>query len=385
MCGPMVDRATSSGSGSSYLIRVVASTLAYWFFVSLIPIYNKHYFQKEFFPKPVATAGIQLGLVSVALTIISTLRHSLRGSNSDSWVLGPHFLWKVKAVLPIGFLFGLKYGITNLGLKLVPAPIHLLLQSTDLIWTLLWAWLINGETVSRTGLFCLLGCILGTAILALEVWTNVSAPVMAIVVNLVSPILLGLCIATLRSACVVLMRKDNRVKGTVTSIELTALKLAISSTVALILASAFEDNWLQLFRSLPASTKLGIIGSSLPILAFQVNCTYLTGITSAVSVGLVGQLKIIPQWLTALFFSAGNEHFVFGILNVSGSMITVISAAVYALDSWRRFLQSNDANPNPNDAMNENILKDETARLLEDDCGRPSSIRAASYHAIDVL
>lgn len=101
--------------------------------------------------------------------------------------------------------------------------------------------------------------------------------------------------------------------------------------------------------------------------------------------GLVGQLKIIPQWLTALFFSAGNEHFVFGILNVSGSMITVISAAVYALDSWRRFLQSNDANPNPNDAMNENILKDETARLLEDDCGRTSSIRAASYHAIDVL
>jgi len=60
--------------------------------VSLIPIYNKHYFQKEFFPKPVATAGIQLGLVSVALTVLSTLRHSLRGSNSDSWVLGPHFL-----------------------------------------------------------------------------------------------------------------------------------------------------------------------------------------------------------------------------------------------------------------------------------------------------
>ena len=198
-------------------------------------------------------------------------------------------------------------------------------------------------------------------------------------------ICIGLCIATLRSACVVLMRKDNRVKGTVTSIEITALKLAISSTVALILANFFEDNWLQLFRSLPDSTKLGIIGSSLPILAFQVNCTYLTGITSAVSVGLVGQLKIIPQWLTALLFSA-NEHFVFGILNVSGSMITVVSAAVYALDSWRSFLKSNDANPNPNDAMNESILKDETARLLEDDCcGRPSSIRTASYHAMNVL
>ena len=114
MCGPMVDRATS-GSGSHYVLRVVASTLAYWFFVSLIPIYNKHYFQKEFFPKPVATAGIQLGLVSVALMILSTLRHYLRGSNEDSWVLGPHFFWKVKAVLPIGVLFGLKYGITNLG------------------------------------------------------------------------------------------------------------------------------------------------------------------------------------------------------------------------------------------------------------------------------
>ena len=181
------------------------------------------------------------------------------------------------------------------------------------------------------------------------------------------------------------MRKDNRVKGTVTSIEITALKLAISSTVALILASVFEDNWLQLFRGLPASTKLGIIGSSLPILAFQVNCTYLTGITSAVSVGLVGQLKIIPQWVTALIFSAGNEHFVFGILNVSGSVITVISAAVYAHDSWRSFLECNDANPN--DATNEIMLTDENARLLEDGCHirRSSSIRVASYQTIDVL
>ena len=45
-----------------------------------------------------------------------------------SWVFGPHFRYKMYAIAPVGLLFGLKYGITNLGLKLVPTGMHLLLQ-----------------------------------------------------------------------------------------------------------------------------------------------------------------------------------------------------------------------------------------------------------------
>ncbi|KAL7529257.1 hypothetical protein ACHAWF_002903 [Thalassiosira exigua] len=328
------------------VLAVAASVTLFWTTVSLIPIYNKYFFQKKYYPFPIATAGVQLGCVAALLVAINVGGRIARGTGEEaarekSWILGPHFLWKLKAVFPIGFLFGIKYGVTNLGLHLVPAPTHLLLQSTDLIWTLLGAWFINGERTSWLGLACLAGCVAGSFVLSIQVGQNAAAPYCAIAVNLLSPIILGLCISTLRSACVELMRKDNRVGGTVTSVELTALKLSISSVVALALAAMFEhgneasdeSGWLESFRNLPTEVKAGVLGGSLPILIFQVNCTFLTHLTSSVAVGLVGQLKIIPQWIVATIFSS-NMNIHFTGLNIVGAMLTMISAAAFAVNEY---------------------------------------------------
>ena len=135
--------------GRKYHSLIAFSTIIYWTSVSLIPVYNKHFFQKSLYPYPVATAGIQLGVVSILLAVLNIVQHIVSSnrntynssgslviaSRERSWIFGPHFLWKIKWCFPIGCLFGLKYGITNLGLDLVPAPTHLLLQSTDLVWT----------------------------------------------------------------------------------------------------------------------------------------------------------------------------------------------------------------------------------------------------------
>jgi len=361
--GRNIVHADADGGGRSddrdgrarHSLRVAASVSAFWFFVSLIPLYNKHFFQKKYFPFPVATAGIQTGLVGTVLVAVDVARHCVFCRNHNggelcggedgaracapSWIFGPHLLWKLKACFPIGFLFGVKYGVTNLGLKMVPTPIHLLLQSTDLIWTVLWASIINREKVSRIGLTCLAGCLLGTVILSLQVMENVAeTPALAILFNLISPLLLGLCISTLRSGCVELKRKDNAVGGTVTSVEITALKLVISSSVAFALANVFEGEWRAAFRDLPHATRLGVLGSATPILFYQVNCTYLTSLTSAVTVGLVGQLKIIPQWAAAVIF-AGDGSFVLGSRSGAGSLVTLASTAAYALHNWMEFAE----------------------------------------------
>lgn len=51
-----------------------------------------------------------------------------------SWVWGPHLTYKLRVLAPLGILFGLKYGVTNWGLQLVPTPVHVLLQVRNAGW-----------------------------------------------------------------------------------------------------------------------------------------------------------------------------------------------------------------------------------------------------------
>mmetsp|Transcript_6606 Transcript_6606/g.13589 ORF Transcript_6606/g.13589 Transcript_6606/m.13589 type:complete len:482 (-) Transcript_6606:297-1742(-) len=335
--------------GRAYHVLVALSVFIFWSFVSIVPVYNKFYFQKSLYPYPIATAGIQLGFVSILLAVLNIFQHLVSSNRNDSsnagetrsWIFGPHFLWKVKWCFPIGALFGMKYGITNLGLHLVPAPTHLLLQSTDLVWTVLGAYIINAEVVSLVELFCLGGCIAGSVVLGLSIESSsLSAPLFAILINLTSPILLGLCLATLRLACTELMRPDNRVSGTVSSVELTSIKLIVSSSVALILACMMEGgdddtaSWWVAFIELERSTQLGVIGGAVLIAIFQVNCTFLTFLCTAVAVGLVGQVKIIPQWLVATFLASRTTGFKVRNMNMVGAVFIMLSAAAFAIYNY---------------------------------------------------
>ncbi|KAG7350862.1 hypothetical protein IV203_010222 [Nitzschia inconspicua] len=388
--------------GKTYPCMVFLSVIVYWTFVSLVPIYNKFFFQKTLYPYPIATAGIQLGVVSLLLALWNVFNHFFMGRHSrlqyqkyhqqysvsratsndcvsshddnktsgdscsccyhpnsspPSWIFGPHFWWKLRWCFPIGTLFGLKYAVTNLGLHLVPAPTHLLLQSTDLVWTVLSAWWINGESVALVEMICLSGCVGGSVVLGwqLNSESTMTAPLYAIAVNLISPILLGLCLATLRLACTELMRPDNRVGGTVSSVELTSVKLMVSSVVGLIMACLMEGGdetkqpWWGAFIDLTKSTQWGVMGGALLISVFQVNCTFLTFLTSAVALGLVGQVKIVPQWLLAFISSSRSSNFQFHAMNLVGAALIMGSATAFALFNWVKFFTMVESHPDESD------------------------------------
>lgn len=69
------------------------------FFLSLPPPFStkpRFFFHKDHYPFPIASAGIQLGIVSFLLAILSILRHFIekchrRGQPSKvtSWIFGP--------------------------------------------------------------------------------------------------------------------------------------------------------------------------------------------------------------------------------------------------------------------------------------------------------
>lgn len=143
-----------------------------------------------------------------------------------------------------------------MGLALLPAPTHLLLQATDLVWTCLAAWFIKDDRLDWVGYSCVAACIVGSAITSYttviqssmhdgssdDTTTTISfdrSQWWAIGVNLLSPMLLGLCLATLRVACKRLLIPCNPNLGgtTMDSFELTCWKLVMSSSVALAFVS----------------------------------------------------------------------------------------------------------------------------------------------------
>ena len=97
---------------------IAFSAIVYWISVSLIPVYNTYIFQKTLYPYPIATAAIQLGVVSIlcaavnivhmyffsgpeakhknertttTTTIHTTTTTTDRIIEARSWILGPHF------------------------------------------------------------------------------------------------------------------------------------------------------------------------------------------------------------------------------------------------------------------------------------------------------
>lgn len=99
------------------------------------------------------------------------------------------------------------------GLILLPTSTHLLLQGTDILWTVAAAALINRERIGRIELSACLLCSVASTLLSLRVGATLSAPLLPLAINLASPLLLGLCISTLRLATVELMRTDGPLKA----------------------------------------------------------------------------------------------------------------------------------------------------------------------------
>ena len=175
--------------------------------------------------------------------------------------------------------------------------------------------------------------------------SSLEASFFAVAINLASPVLLSLCLASLRLACTELMRPDNRVRGTVSAVELTSIKLFVSSLVGLLLAcileggvedkvtGRMEHSWWVAFIELSASTRSWVIGGALLISVFQVNCTFLTFLTSTVALGLVGQVKIIPQWVFALMLGVGSGGIPTSGTSITGATLIMSSAAAYAISN----------------------------------------------------
>ena len=324
--------------------RIALSIVIYCLSVSAVPIWNKKLFigrDLPKFPYPIATSVLQLAAVTIACALVDVATFAC-SRTARSWLFGPHAGYKLRRIAPVGLLFGFKFGITNWGLQLVPTSTHLLLQATDLLWTVAFARVLARERAGTTplgGLAVLLSTA-GSLLVAIDTSASLRAPLVPLLVNLLTPVVLSLCVVFLRAGTRELMREGNAVLGgPMSSWEFTAVKLALSTAVALALSLALESGlvdlsngeakaaWWVAFARYSRLGKAKIIGGGVFVAIFQVNLTWLTAMTSATTVGVVGGLKVVPQYaLNALFDVELN----LSAMKLGGATLVLAASMLYA-------------------------------------------------------
>jgi len=203
---------------------------------------------------------------------------------------------------------------------------HLLLQSSDLLWTVLLARILNKERFGVIEYVAALLCAVGSMMIGARAVQTLDAPFIPILLNLVTPFFLALCISTLRMGAVELFREDNQLEGTVSPIEFTAIKLGLSSLVALVLAMIRPAWWIAVGEQSFDGVLYLLLGSIF-VLIFQVNITWLASLTCATTVGIVGGVKVVPQWIVNAVFNMSVD---LSPLNLGGATLVLCSSILYA-------------------------------------------------------
>jgi len=273
-----------------------------------------------------------------------------RPDSERSWLFGPHLWYKLWYAGPAGASFGLKYAITNWGLQLVPVSTHLLLQATDLLWTVSLARVVNSETLNVFEGVAVVLSTAGTLMVTVDATAFLDTPFVPLLVNVLTPLTLALSVTMLRRAVKELMNPRGRLRSTMTLIELTCLKLAVASLVCLATACTFEGDipgfqrpssppygdtperssraWWTALANYPLEGTALIASASTFVLVFQVNITWLTELTSAVTVGMAGSAKVVPQWFLSEFFGLGPRA---TPMVIGGAVLIVASNSLYML------------------------------------------------------
>ena len=156
--------------------HAAASIAIYLTIVSIVPLLNKRIMRGQTgaapFPCPLTLTALTSCAVSAMLLTLSTAKHLCwdgGAASGRSWVFGPHLGYKLRAVAPVGLLWGFKGGVSNWGLALLDVPTHNLLMATDLVWSCAFARCINHERPHGLGLGAVAGVTSGAVLVALGV------------------------------------------------------------------------------------------------------------------------------------------------------------------------------------------------------------------------
>jgi len=318
--------------------NAILLAVCYYVLTTTFPLFNTLLFKGwgpvKGFPYPLSATWIQLIGVFILLLIYSIIMHYLQRKDvlKKSWAFGPGFFWKCKHLILVSIAFAAVISLTNMGLFLVDLNTHVLLRSSEIVWVVLFALLIQKEIPSIGTIICCLVLIVGTVLVSMDFTQKIKSSAVALVINLTASLASGLMIVLLRRACVILRSKD----PTISVLEITFFKIIIASIVLIpptfiVEPGAFKalihDNTTQEYQ-----VTLLVGAGVLLTMFYQSVMVGLTTYSLAITVGIISQTKIIPQVALAIAY---NNDFRPTALHISGMLLLIGGSVGYAILRWR--------------------------------------------------
>ena len=130
---PGDDGTTGAAEAPQQRCKVAVAILLCLLTISVVPLANKAVLKRGANGAPLAMTACQLFGAALLFGLCHVLHSAATGSLARP--TRAELRRKAKNIGPLGVAFGLKLGVTNVGLSLVSVELHVLLMATDIFWT----------------------------------------------------------------------------------------------------------------------------------------------------------------------------------------------------------------------------------------------------------
>ncbi|KAG9392816.1 EamA-like transporter family [Carpediemonas membranifera] len=303
---------------------------------TIMPLYNYlcyrgHHHAVRPFPYPVTFTAIQLFATCAFMTVANIALHFLRPHrHGSSWVLGRGLLVKLSTLFMPAAIFAGNMSMMNMGLMKTSVSVHVLLRGSEIVWIILMAWILQKERPRVLTVACIALLFVGTALVSLQLLLSNglgSLGLGALLMNMLPTMIAPAYSVLLKWTIQRLKLEGYQMHPT----ETTALVIGLTATVMIC-----PTPWLE------PGAAVELLHIHLPlfiVLCFGcvLTCTFkfvmiaMLDRQHVITVGIVGQMKIIPQVIMDVLFF---KNYPCTILMVLGTGVNVVGALSYAVLEW---------------------------------------------------
>jgi len=213
---------------------------------TILPFYNNLLFNGSKtlvgYPYPLVASFLQMLVVAIFLLIWDILKHFVYDKNKqeDSWLFGKNFLIKLKYLWLPGICFGLVMSLSNMGIYEVKSvDTHVLLRSTEIVWVVLLAWVIQKQRPTLIVVGVCLCLIAGTTLISINLEEHTeftSEYAIGLSINLASALVSALMTVVINYACGKLRNEQMNVPV----LEMSLFKVIVGTLVIFPFTFVFE-------------------------------------------------------------------------------------------------------------------------------------------------
>ncbi|GIQ80208.1 hypothetical protein KIPB_000968 [Kipferlia bialata] len=326
MAVPMSERRVDVVLAATYLAVATA-----------MPLYN-YYVSEDQYPYLITFTALQLLGTSVATGIMNYMWHrrvSLKAT-PHTW-MGEDLVAKWLAYLPAALIFSVNMSLNQSGLCKTSVTVHVLLKTTGILWSVLFARVLNQEKVKNYTLITCALMLSGAVSVCLSVFFEYGAES-----STFEGVLMTLGAAMLGPVYMSFTKKGMNKVQSVGIIkphpsETTSLIMGTTGLGMILIGLVFEQGAWQALVDIGSDWYVWfVLGSGICMtFLFKLTTLWLLTRQSVTTVGIISETKIVPQMaLDVLFF----HKYDLTVLMVSGTLLITSGSLFFAYRKWQESL-----------------------------------------------